>query len=236
MGKLEETLYQKIKSGMSAWDEEGIYAVSFFVYANMAFHYRDYWNVPSFAISYNTEDDCKGAGRHSEERWNYAFWLQDETPILEPEDNSAEMKLLFDWYEELGLENIGEQDELHPDPVGYPELVALIARVARRFQEEGFLKAKFGHSIPIIIHDLEYVDCIWEATSYANPNGEAADFLERKWQSIESCLPICMPISATPALARDILLDEAKLKKLLAASPCLSEEYLKDMLKQIGKL
>ena len=49
------------------WDEEGMYAISFFVHAN---EYSD--DIPYFAISYNTDDDCEHSSLLSEERWNYA--------------------------------------------------------------------------------------------------------------------------------------------------------------------
>ena len=42
----------------------------------------------------------------------------------------------------------------------------------------GFIKNKFGTSIPIIIHDLEYPWYIIEANKKANPNGEADIFLK----------------------------------------------------------
>ena len=183
MTNLEQVLYEKVKGIMSTWDEEDIYAVSFFVEANEMLSFREYDNVSQFCISYNTETDCEGAGIHSEERWNYAFWRQDECPIIEADDNCPEMQLLFDWYREQGIENIGEEtDDWENGPVGYQELVSLTTKVARRLQDEGFLKEKFGRPIPIIIHDLEYCPCTLEATEYANPNGEAADFLFGNWE------------------------------------------------------
>ena len=72
-----EKLYLKVKSIMDTWREDGIYAISFFVYSNEAFEYNGFNNVSSFAISYNTERDCDGAGQYDEERWNYAFWRQN---------------------------------------------------------------------------------------------------------------------------------------------------------------
>lgn len=229
--RLEDVLYNKVMGAMSRWNEEDIYAVSFFVETNLAFSYDGYYNVPAFSVSFNTEADCDGAGPHDEKRWNYAFWRQEETPIIEPEEDSAEMKLLFDWYRELGLENIGFQSEEQPDPVGYPELVRLIAKVARRIQEEGFLKARFGREIPILIHDLEYADCVMEATAYANPNGEAADFLKGNWNSAEDGLSF----PDVTQMAREILADKSKLERLLAVSPSLPEEYVRMMLSQIGE-
>ena len=70
---ISEKLYNAVKSIIDSWQEEGIYAISFFVYSNEAYEYNGFSNVSSFAISYNTEEDCKGAGQYDEERWNYAF-------------------------------------------------------------------------------------------------------------------------------------------------------------------
>lgn len=48
--------------------------------------------------------------------------------------------------------------------------------VANRLQSEGVVKNKFGKSIPIIVHGLEYAWYDIEATKHANPNGEAENF------------------------------------------------------------
>lgn len=181
MIQMEEILYTRVKGIMDTWDEEGIYAVSFFVYSNEAYCYGEYDNVTEFHISYNTESDCHGAGRNSERRWNYAYWRQNDSPIISSWRLTAETHQLFDWYKEQGITNIGQEPEDADCPVGYEELLGLVAKVARRLQEEGFLREKFGRAIPIIIHDLEYIPLVIEATQYANPNGEAEDFLAMKW-------------------------------------------------------
>ena len=139
-------------------------------------------------FKYNTEQDCGGAEKNSEERWNYAFWRQDETYIIEANDENEGMKILFDWYEENGIENIGYEDSTNcydekmkyigKGPIGYYELLSEITAVAKKLQDSGFVKNKLGASIPIIIHDLEYPWYIIEATKKANPNGEASAFFE----------------------------------------------------------
>lgn len=136
---------------------------------------------------YNTESDCNGAGELSEERWNYAFWRQDDTPVIEAEDENEGMKILFDWYRENGINNIGYEDYqscydsemryIGKGPVGYYELLSEVTVVAEKLQRCGFIKNKFGKSVPIIIHDLEYPWYIIKATKTANPGGEANAFL-----------------------------------------------------------
>lgn len=187
MVDLQAYLEEKFRAVISAWDEADIYAISFFVYANDAYEYNGYSNVTQFAVSYNTESDCGGADELSEECWNYAFWRQNETPIIEADDENEGMKILFDWYEENGIDNIGYEDYeacyddkmqyIGKGPAGYYELLTEITAVAKKLQESGFIKNKFGRPLPIIIHDLEYPWYVIEATQKANPNGEADKFL-----------------------------------------------------------
>lgn len=184
---ISEKLYLKVKSIMDAWHEDGIYAISFLVDSNEAYEYKGFHNVSSFAISYNTEEDCEGAGQYDEERWNYAFWRQDETFLIDPDEPDELTDLLFDWYRENGISNIGEEDEdcydddyhyIGKGPVGHYELLTLVSEVAKRLQQEGYLEGKFGRKLPIIIHGLEYAWYDIEATKNANISGEADVFLK----------------------------------------------------------
>ncbi len=187
MVDLQAYLEKKLRDVILAWNEVDIYAVSFFVYSNEMLEYKGHSNVTEFYVSYNTENDCAGAGELSEERWNYAFWRQNEISIIEADDENEGMKILFEWYEENGVYNIGYEnyDSCYDDemryigkgPVGYYELLSEITAVAKKLQDSGFIKNKFGRSIPLIIHDLEYPWYIIEATKKANSNGEADMFL-----------------------------------------------------------
>lgn len=182
---LQGYLENKLRTIISDWSENDIYAISFFVYSNEAYEYNGYSNVTIFSVSYNTENDCNGADALSEERWNYAFWRQNETPIIDVDNDG--IKILFDWYKENGIDNIGYEDYnacyddemqyIGKGPVGYYELLSEITAVAKKLQDSGFIKTKFGKPIPIIIHDLDYTWYIFEATKKANPNGEADVFL-----------------------------------------------------------
>lgn len=234
MVNLEEILYNKVMGVMSTWCEQDIYAVSFFVESNELLSFQDVYNVSGFSISYNTESDCEGVGLHSERRWNYAFWRQDVTEIIEPRDDSPEMELLFAWYKEQGIENIGEETIDSCDgPVGYVELVNLVAKVARRIQEEQFLVKKFGRPIPIIIHDLEYIDCTLKATEYANLHGEAADFLAGNWESEDDMSP--MELASAQKLISEIVNDPMNMKRLLDSSPWFPEEDVIRILKMMDE-
>ena len=185
---LKAYLYGKVRPIIMQWNEEGIYAISFFVYSNEANKYKQYSNVSEFGISYNTLKDCENASDYAERRWNYAFWRQNVHRIIDPYDSNSEcLETLFQWYSENGIEDIGfedydnEYDEtmhyIGKGPIGYYELLTVISEVARQLQVEGIISEKFG-KIPIIVHDLEYPWFIEEATARANPNGEADVFLE----------------------------------------------------------
>ena len=187
MIEIEKMLYDKVKTVMSNWNEDGIYAISFFVYSNEAYEYKNFTNVSTWAISYNTESDCEGAGPLDEERWNYAFWRQDETNIIDIDEPDECTEALYKWYEEQGVENIGFENEdnmydeeynyIGKGPVGHYELIGIAANVAKKLQEEGFVTNQFKKQLPIIIHGLE---CAWydiEATQKANPNGEADTYI-----------------------------------------------------------
>ena len=183
---LKEYLYNEIHSVLASWDEKDIYAISFFVYFNECNCYNGIKNFPEFSVGYNTETDCGNAHKHSKVRWNFAFWCQNNIDIITPYvDTTA--KLLLEWYNSIGLSNIGEEERnedmydenmryIGKGPKGYYEFLMLISEIARQIQTEGTIKEKFG-SIPIIIHDLEYPWYIEKATENANPFGEAEDFL-----------------------------------------------------------
>ncbi len=184
---ITEKIYSKVKSIMDTWSESDIYAISFFVYSNESYEYKNFKNVSSFAISYNTESDCEGADLYDEERWNYAFWRQDENPIIDPDEPNELTNLLFEWYKENGINNIGEEDEdcydedcnyIGKGPVGHYELLQIVSEVAEKLQQESFVEKHFGKKIPIIIHGLEYAWYDIEATQKANLNGEADTFIQ----------------------------------------------------------
>ena len=186
MINITEKIYSKVESVMETWSESDIYAISFFVYTNESYEYKNFKNVSSFAISYNTESDCEGADIYDEERWNYAFWRQDENPIIDPVEPNELTNLLFEWYKENGINNIGEEDEdcydedcnyIGKGPVGHYELLQIVSEVAEKLQQESFVEKHFGKKIPIIIHGLEYAWYDIEATQRANMNGEAEPFM-----------------------------------------------------------
>lgn len=187
MTNLQAYLETRLKAVLGNWHEEGIYVISFFLDTNEAYEYNGFSNVTFFSVSYNTEKDCPGAGALDEARWNYAFWRQNETPILDAYAAPEGMKILFDWYREKGYTNIGQEHAetaydakmryIGRGPVGCYELLEQVTEAAARLQTSGFIQKTFGKQIPIILHDLTYTWYTIEATKKANPHGEAETFL-----------------------------------------------------------
>lgn len=185
---MEEKLYQEIKEIIKGWNApEDVYAISFFVYSNEAYEFDGYSNLPEFSISYNTEDMCDGSEEDAEERWNYAFWLQNTTPVIEYEGDYKNARELIDWLLETGVTNIGWEDDdccgengyyTGKGPAGCYELTMLAANIARRLHSDGMIQDKFGQDLPIIVHDLEYTWYTQNATQKANPDGQAESFFD----------------------------------------------------------
>ena len=103
------------------------------------YEYNGFSNVANFVISYNTESDCPGAGEYDEECWNYAFWRQDEVPIIYTEEKNPVADLLFEFYKESGLKNIGYESEdvydenfnyIGKGPEGHYELLTIVSQIA----------------------------------------------------------------------------------------------------------
>lgn len=187
MIKLRAYLEKELRNTILSWDQKDIYAISFFLYANISNQYNGYANVTNFTVGFNTEGDCGNTDDLSEKRWNYAFWRHDGIPIIDADTPNEGIRILFEWYKEKGIDNIGYEDYtacydermryIGKGPVGYYELLMEVATVAKEIQNSGLIEKKFGKKIPIIIHDLEYPWYVIEANKIANPNGEADTFL-----------------------------------------------------------
>ena len=89
MINLREYFYNKIKNEMDHWDMSDAYSITFFLYSNEAYTYKEYSNVCEFSISLNNETFFKSEysgddeGLYSEERWNYAYLEQDDKDMLD---------------------------------------------------------------------------------------------------------------------------------------------------------
>ena len=187
MINLKEYLYQKVKKTMDEWDLSDAYSITFFIYSNEAYEYKEYSNVSVFNISMNNETFFKenysgdDTGLYSEERWNFAFLEMEETEILDDEG----LEVLFEWYRQEGIENIGYEDPdcydekmryIGKGPVGYYELLQVVSEVAKQLIEEDYFLYRCGKRIPIIIQDYELTWYVVEETKKVNIHNEAKDF------------------------------------------------------------
>lgn len=142
------------------WNEEDIYAVSFFVDYDMdnAYDIRIYFG-------YNTEkqfeSECQWEADSSTVRWNYNFWLQNETFCF-GEDGTTE-GLTAMW---LKQQRVKESDAVEI----LTEQLIYAVREIHRCQA---LKNRFGRELPIIIHTMHYYPAIAKINIMAN--GEYLD-------------------------------------------------------------
>lgn len=88
----EAYLYNRVLPVIQNWNEKDIYAISFFVYSNEAYCFKDISNVSEFCIAYCTEEGCGHAPLFSGERWNLALCREGETYIIRPDDADEGMQ------------------------------------------------------------------------------------------------------------------------------------------------
>ncbi len=190
---LEKYLYKSFKENMSQWHEKDIYCISILVRAD-EICLDEGKNFLEVSIGYNTESEAKGTAKYSEERWNYAFWKQNEVEVISIEDDVSS-QLLLKWFDEKGITDIGAVDEddeydaemnyIGKGPKGYFELLMLVSSVAKRLHDDGIIIDLFGE-IPIIVHDMEYAWYVKKATINANPEGMVDDFIKMFEMNFES--------------------------------------------------
>ena len=97
----------------------------------------------SFSLGYNTEEAASGYDT-DEARWNYAYWLQNE-------------KELF-----------GEPNYVYVRNIESCGSLALLSNAVKLLHKSGKITDKFGHELPVIIHELEYYPEIAEYNIKAN--------------------------------------------------------------------
>lgn len=154
-----EYTYQKVIQffeSIPVEEREDIYAFSFY-----DFFGDDDIRQPCLDISYNTNSNVVAEGGGNEEKWNYAFWLQDPSVSLGyaypgcPHPESE--RVVKDWLVGLGL--MYEDGELHDDELD-SQIQNVVDKwlvdVVKKLYEDGLVEKFFGKNIPLIIHDLEY--------------------------------------------------------------------------------
>ncbi len=190
MATFAEYLYRRLAEGLLLFETprlDDIYILSLYIDFDSGPHQVKLW------LYYNTNRHLRhavGQGEDPEEaRWNFALWEQDYITALgltaeeyEPLADNEYHHLLTEWLKERRLYRSPEEIAAlirDDDPDRYPawddqvreQLLDLFVSVARQLQETGLVLAKFGRSIPLLIHEWDYGPWTLEATRWINPLG-----------------------------------------------------------------
>ena len=193
MEKFERHIYESVKRSLTTIKDvtDRIYALSFFIYDE-----DDDPRRPTLTFGYNTLDrwaECTPvansnvawpvASDSSEAKWNYAFWLQNEVCVIGAAGTEGAV-LRQEWIQSLGLAYSDDEETKDIERCMRlggqitEQFVALCVRVSMALHDGGSITGKFGRSLPIIVHELEYYDQIAEQTRRANPLGLTSEFEE----------------------------------------------------------
>jgi len=160
-----------------------IYALSFFV--------DDADGDPRYPwlqLGYNTRAQATAsippaASDAAEAKWNFAFWLQNELAFIgEPGTEGRQLleralKAEGLWYTDEEEAGDFERCMLVADRIT-AYFVDACVRIAQALHASGAIAERFGHPVPIIVHELEYYDQIAIQTQAANPPGLAQEFVD----------------------------------------------------------
>jgi hypothetical protein len=190
-----EHLYRRLAEGLLLFERphlDQVYVVSLYVDFDEGPHHMKVW------MYYNTLSHLRSVVEQGEEpeeaRWNFALWEQDYITAVgltaeecEHLADGQSRRLLGAWLHEQGLFHSDEEiasmlEDGDPDLYARWDeqvrrrLLCLIIAVARQLQETGVVLAKFGRSIPLLVHEWDYTSWTLEATRAANPEGLTAAF------------------------------------------------------------
>ncbi|MBI3928353.1 MAG: hypothetical protein HY319_22620 [Armatimonadetes bacterium] len=181
---LENHLYTRVSEALDAipaGEATDVYALSFWAYPE-----DDDPRRQVLDFSYNTnaqaETSAEYASDAGEARWNFAYWLQNSLALIGNLEDSVGARARQSWLNSLRLNYSDEDEENDFERCNQlarkieREFWQLCARVGRRLHDEGLVTAKFGHGLPILIHNQEYDERVLDVTRKANPDGVCAEF------------------------------------------------------------
>ncbi|NGZ74356.1 hypothetical protein [Saccharibacillus alkalitolerans] len=187
MSDFESYVFERIKSGIEAWNEEernAIYVLSFYVECE-----EDDLRRPKLTFGSNTDSQYEEsrfeASDAGEARWNYAYWLQNEQVVIgddyvregrEEQLRRDEWVRSLPWFytdeeEREDFERTLESGEKIVEAFG-----SVVQNVVTRLRSEGVVTGTFGRSLPLLVHGLEYSDETAKLNRKLNPGGEAEAF------------------------------------------------------------
>jgi len=178
---LKNEIISEFKSIISSWRDRDIYAISFYVN-----NFCDNPCEPTVTLGYNTERQYEKSkertNNEQEARWNYAFWLQNKEFIFGKDETKEIVK---NWIIHSGLPYFPcvDYDFDIPDSVDNEVLrkitkgfVDILVDIVKELHSSGFIQNKFGRTIPVIIHELEYYNEIAQQNERANSFHAASEF------------------------------------------------------------
>ena len=193
LNPFERHVYQQISAAIDAIDSSAaaaIYALSLNVVAA-----DDDPRHPMLQLGYNTLGQVQActpaagqapgwpmASDADEAKWNFAFWLQNELLFIgEPGTASATMlaqplKAEGLWYPDSYIAE-DEQGAYALDDRIMARFAAMLVRVVQELHASGVISGRFGKSIPVLVHELEYHGAMARQNEAANPHGLAAEFV-----------------------------------------------------------
>ena len=154
---------------------------------------------PELRLGWNTntrwKQCCPKSGQKrrassaGEAKWNYAFWLQKESNLLGGGNAGAERKLKDDWMLANGLDftlvQLGgdEEEYFRRLDLRGEALWQISAELANQLRANDKFISIFGHSIPIIVHEVHMDGCETEYVKQANQDGQAEDYFN--WTAVD---------------------------------------------------
>lgn len=184
---LKKYIKEQLSTYLSSIADKHVYAISILVTCNEGYSYKTISRFFNVSISYNCNSDNQNEFE-TEEKWNIAFWDDsDEYFIIDPEDNTQGAEILYQWFQNNSILNVGYEDEsqmydenmnyIGNGPNGYKELCLLIAKIINELRKSGVV-CDIIKDIPVLIHDYDYSWYIIDFITIANPNNEADEFLD----------------------------------------------------------
>jgi len=192
VNRFEQHVYETVRAALDeidAADMPEIYALSFFLQDGEE-------RAPAMWFGYNTHTQARSstpaqgeaagwpiASDIGEATWNYAFWLQNTLAFV-GEPGSHGQGVLIEVMREEGLWYTEEEAAADPDRCMrlddrmHERFADMCATAARALHANGVIAARFGKTIPIVVHELDYYDRIVDLTQAANPSGIAARFVD----------------------------------------------------------
>lgn len=136
---------------------------------------------PLIIFGYNTltkvEEEMNSSNVNElEAKWNYAYWLQNSLFTLGEEST---YQIVEDWLTKhrFGHQVSDEFININLYNKIEKKLYNELANAVKTVQKSNVIQKKFGKSLPIIIHELEYTDFIAKLNKKANPKDTIQEFL-----------------------------------------------------------